>query len=203
MNDASLPDSRLKYWTIHETACWFAGAIPNYEDAENQTLGRSTGSDEVAKIYRLLKDDVLDGTLPCLRVNGPWRNWRLGPRDAIQWANTRGVLLRSELTEMVSAASPAKQQVAPIPATGAMPPKVVEGHNSKAAWTAEARRIADELDQRDAAGGAWSSIADIADRVADDFEKRGILGPRTPLSGGAILRESLGGGKWKRARKRR
>ena len=60
-----LPDSRLKYWTIHETACWFASEIPNYEDAENQVLGRSAGSDEVAKLYRLLKDDVIDGTLPC------------------------------------------------------------------------------------------------------------------------------------------
>jgi len=197
MISTSLPDSRLKYWTIHETACWFAGEIPNYEDAENQALGRCAGSDEVAKLYRLLKDDVIDETLPCLRVNGPWRNWRLRPRDAIEWAHARGVLLRPELVEMVSADPPVKAQVAPVPAAEAAPLEVVNGNNSRAAWTAEARRIADKLHLRDHPH-AFSSLSDIADRVAADFRERGIKGPRVPLSGGTILREALQGGQWKR-----
>lgn len=65
-------------------------------------------------------------------------------------------------------------------------------------WRVQARAIADELDAIDANAKSFSSVTDIAGRVAKRLRERGIEGPRGPLSGGTVLREALQGGKWKR-----
>ncbi|MDI3515301.1 MAG: hypothetical protein PWP40_2530 [Rhodocyclaceae bacterium] len=65
-------------------------------------------------------------------------------------------------------------------------------------WRVQARAIADELDAIDANAKSFSSVRDIAERVARRLRERGINGPRGPLSGGTILREALQGGRWKR-----
>lgn len=65
-------------------------------------------------------------------------------------------------------------------------------------WKVQARAIADELDAIDANAVCFSSMTDIAGRVAKRLRERGINGPRGPLSGGTILREALQGGRWKR-----
>ena len=65
-------------------------------------------------------------------------------------------------------------------------------------WKVQARAIADELDAIDANAVCFSSMTDIAGRVAKRLRERGIEGPRGPLSGGTILREALQGGRWKR-----
>ena len=65
-------------------------------------------------------------------------------------------------------------------------------------WRVQARAIADELDAIDANAKSFSSVTDIAGRVAKRMRERGIEGPRGPLSGGTVLREALQGGKWKR-----
>ena len=62
----------------------------------------------------------------------------------------------------------------------------------------QARVIADELDAIDANAKSFSSVKDIADRVAKRLRERGIEGPRGPLSSGTVLREALQGGRWKR-----
>jgi hypothetical protein len=68
-------------------------------------------------------------------------------------------------------------------------------------WTIHTRQIADELDLKDEQTGAWSSLHDMAGRVAEIAAERKIKGPQGPLTGGNILREALQGGKWKRLRK--
>jgi hypothetical protein len=65
-------------------------------------------------------------------------------------------------------------------------------------WTVHARQIADELDLKDEKAGAWSSLKDMARRVAEIATERGIQGPQGPLTAGNILREALQGGMWKR-----
>lgn len=78
-------------------------------------------------------------------------------------------------------------------------PKASEGSD----WKDSARTIADELDARDAAGGAYSSVRDIAKRVAVEMRSREIYGPRGPLSEGTILRDALQGKQWKRKQLKR
>ncbi len=71
-------------------------------------------------------------------------------------------------------------------------------------WQDKARTIADEIDGEDAAttGDPWSSLTDMADRVAEKMRERGIHGPHGPLSGSTIKREALQGGRWHRERKK-
>ncbi|MDV2116474.1 hypothetical protein [Alcaligenes faecalis] len=67
-------------------------------------------------------------------------------------------------------------------------------------WKEQARAIADELDTRDAKGGTYSSLTDMADRVAAEMRKRGVNGQRGPVSGATVKREALQGGLWTRPR---
>lgn len=71
-------------------------------------------------------------------------------------------------------------------------------HSESSDWKEYARVIADELHQKDTKAGAYSSQADIAERVAIVMRDKKQFGPRGPLSGSTILREALQGGKWKR-----
>lgn len=74
----------------------------------------------------------------------------------------------------------------------------VAGRNGSATWQAEARCVANQLHLKDKKAGAYSSLEDLADRIAKEFRTSGIEGPRGPLSGATILREALQGGRWKR-----
>lgn len=68
-------------------------------------------------------------------------------------------------------------------------------------WLVQVREIADELDLRDAAAGAWSSNKDISERIAPIAIERGIKGPHGQLTASNILRMALQGGRWTRPRK--
>jgi len=63
-------------------------------------------------------------------------------------------------------------------------------------WQTKCRKIADELHAKDIAAGAWSSVSDIADRVASIAVERKIRGQQGQLTAGNILREALQGKKW-------
>lgn len=73
-----------------------------------------------------------------------------------------------------------------------------KGKNPAPVWQSEARRVADEIDRRDRNAGAYSSLTDIAERVATDMRERGIEGMRGPLTHPNIRREALQGGRWRR-----
>jgi hypothetical protein len=68
-------------------------------------------------------------------------------------------------------------------------------------WQERARAIADEVDAVDARTTAFRSLRDMADRVAQELRREGVLSnERLPLSRGTVLREALQGGRWKRKR---
>lgn len=67
-------------------------------------------------------------------------------------------------------------------------------------WQTKCRVIADELHAKDIAAGAWSSVSDIADRIAPIAVERKIRGPQGQLTAGNILREALQGDKWNNGR---
>lgn len=81
-------------------------------------------------------------------------------------------------------------------------PKVGAGDTADVCndWQTGCRTIADELHAKDVAAGAWSSVSDIADRVAPIAVERKIRGPQGQLTAGNILRESLQGKKWNKGR---
>jgi len=100
-----MPDQNLRYWTVHETACWFAGEVPATDDKEahDQVLGANATS-KAGVLYRYLKDDVRDGSLRAIPA-GWYGYWRLLPRDAIGWANARGLSIAQRLVQMFASDS--------------------------------------------------------------------------------------------------
>lgn len=72
--------------------------------------------------------------------------------------------------------------------------------NQPRSWQEKARAIADEIAAIDANSGAYDSVKNIADRVAEKMRAMGkeYEGPRGPLAGSTILREALQGGLWLR-----
>lgn len=69
-------------------------------------------------------------------------------------------------------------------------------------WKSKVKAIADEFDANDAKVGAWSSIDDMAHRVAREAGERGIVGAHGQLTAANIRREALQGGRWQRKRQR-
>lgn len=63
-----------------------------------------------------------------------------------------------------------------------------------------AREIADEINAADVKACAYTSLTELAERVARVMRERGIHGKRGPLTGGNLLREALQGGRWIRKR---
>lgn len=106
----------------------------------------------------------------------------------------------NELTLTPVANEAAEEEGAPPAQDQALPPERKAESESQIGWKASAWAIADELDAKDAAAGAYSSVRDIASRVAGEMRAHGIYGPRGPLSEGTILREALQGKKWQRKR---
>jgi len=69
-------------------------------------------------------------------------------------------------------------------------------------WKSQCRQIADEFEEADIDANAFSSLADMADRVAVEAEKRGIRGANGGLLAPSyILRDALQGGRWIRKQK--
>lgn len=89
----------------------------------------------------------------------------------------------------------------PAPPCGIPPKEICTRGDSDTAvggddWQTKCRKIADELHAKDIAADAWSSVSDIADRVARIAVERKIRGPQGQLTAGNILREALQGKKW-------
>lgn len=104
---------------------------------------------------------------------------------------------REDVTQLAAALR------APAPVAPTLMRECDEQQNSNAAppnddWREQARAIANELDAADRKAGAHDSLKGVAERVAEHMRKRGIIGPRGPVSGSTVLREALQGGKWKR-----
>ncbi|MDP3514177.1 MAG: hypothetical protein Q8S20_15670, partial [Sulfuritalea sp.] len=92
-----------------------------------------------------------------------------------------------------------------LPVDAPAPAKVVAGDAADGGddWQTKCRQIADELHAKDIDIGAWSSVSDIADRVAPIADERAIRGPNGKLTAGNILREALQGKKWNTGRNKR
>jgi hypothetical protein len=116
------------------------------------------------------------------------KSWLATLGSKVEMPVTSSKLMRAAVA---ASASPSKQGEE-------RPSELGEGEYSKDEWVPEARRVASALHRRDTEGGAHDSTTNIADRVAKEFRRRGIDGPRGPLSGQTILREALQGGRWKR-----
>lgn len=65
-------------------------------------------------------------------------------------------------------------------------------------WEERIREVADELHRRDLKASSWSNIDEMANMLAVEAQKRGIVGPRGQLTAANIRRTALQGNRWKR-----
>ncbi len=122
---------------------------------------------------------------------------RISRSDAERYFADRGHLSAEEVARMFATAPPATDHAQQIETTDEQTTNA-ETVTAAAEWKSEVRKIADEFHAQDLAGGAWSSLSDMAGRVAVEARERGIRGPHGQLTAGNILREALQGKKWKR-----
>ena len=123
---------------------------------------------------------------------------RISRSDADALLARHGQLSAEEVALMFATAPPATDQ-AQQPKTNDEQTTKAETVAAAADWKSEVRKIADEFHAQDLAGGAWSSLSDMAGRVAVEAREREIRGPHGQLTAANILREALQGKKWKRA----
>lgn len=93
-------------------------------------------------------------------------------------------------------ASVAHEQSAGIDAERVQPPG--EQERITATWEEKMRELADELHRRDLKAGSWSNLDEMANMLAVEAQKRGIIGPRGQLTAANIRRTALQGDRWKR-----
>lgn len=146
-------------------------------------------------------------------ISSIYSNWRLHENGRIvgtawPWkVRLDDLCFRSEDIDRLIDANPSAAATHPKPPTASTETKPVTakvGGSDTASggddWQTKCRVIADELHAKDIAAGAWSSVSDIADRIAPIAVERKIRGPQGQLTAGNILREALQGDKWNNGR---
>jgi hypothetical protein len=142
-------------WALREVAYLLCGQAPRDERAFERDYRDEGGV--VGIMYRLLKDAIAAGRLPCIPFGGvPYRN-RVSPSDAVGWATERGMPLPEVLRPLIraSADESGPEPTEPAPQAAGMP---------AVRWTPEL--IAEARDYRDQlrAQGARDYTAQTAAR---------------------------------------
>ena len=99
-----------------------------------------------------------------------------------------------ELSAMAATVPPATQVAAPAQTAATPAPVETENASGATEWKAKARAQAAEIIKRQGEKDLYPSIIDIADEIARDFRRDGVMGASgKPLSGGYIKRHALKG----------
>ncbi|MDC6177538.1 hypothetical protein [Ralstonia solanacearum] len=181
----------LESVTPEEAASLLYGVDPHdkQRDPSSATWPHETGLSEHAVILRTLEG--AERIEPRHRALAQW----------LQIARDRGLKVHSWIGEWLTASGKGMRSTPPPSDATAEASQPSANAEDGGDWLVKVREIADELDLRDAAAGAWSSNKDISERIAPIAIERGIKGPHGQLTASNILRMALQGGRWTRPRK--
>lgn len=176
---------------------WMAGAGAEPIFKEN-SFSSQAQKDMFGKRLRLLvaNKTVKNGFSPgTLSMDNP-HNHGVRLSEFAAWAPTvRWNDIPPELAALAKKPT-AAAETKPAPAKAGAGDTATDGDS----WQTKCRAIADELHAKDLAAGAWSSVSDIANRVAPIAITQKIRGPQGQLTAGNILREALQGDRWHKGR---
>lgn len=169
----ALLTGELQFWGLSSSGEWIPGLVRVLQRMDGKPA-RKTGEDGREYLVLPFSGEKDQFHLEAMGIN---------PRDGVALLASRGRKIPSDLRHLLP--EPASRST-----ESTRPPSSA---NLDKPWQEHARAIADELDRRDDKAGTYSSIADMADRVAKEMRERTIHGPRGPLSEGTVKREALQG----------